>query len=33
VSEDDEDIEVSTDVGRSVIEKVLGGRFISETDD
>lgn len=30
VSEDDEDIEVSTDVGRAVIEKVLGGRVISE---
>jgi DNA polymerase-3 subunit gamma/tau len=30
VSDDDEDIEVSSDVGRAVIEKVLGGRVISE---
>lgn len=33
VSEDDEDIEVSTDVGRAVIEKVLGGRVISELEE
>lgn len=33
VSEDDEDIEVSSDVGRAVIEKVLGGRVIAETED
>lgn len=33
VSEDDEDIELSNDVGRSVIEKVLGGRVIAETDE
>lgn len=33
VSDDDEDIEISGDVGRAVIEKVLGGRVISELDD
>jgi DNA polymerase-3 subunit gamma/tau len=33
VSEDDEDIELSGDVGRSVVEKVLGGRVISESED
>ncbi|GAA6527668.1 DNA polymerase III subunit gamma and tau [Intrasporangium sp. DVR] len=33
VSDDDEDIELSGDVGRAVIEKVLGGRVISEIDD
>jgi DNA polymerase-3 subunit gamma/tau len=33
VSEDDEDIEVSTDVGRAVIEKVLGGRVLHEFDE
>jgi DNA polymerase-3 subunit gamma/tau len=33
VSVDDEDIEVSGDVGRTVIEKVLGGRVVSETAD
>ena len=33
VSDDDEDIEISGDVGRAVIEKVLGGRVISEIDD
>jgi len=33
VSDDDEDIEVSTDVGRAVIEKVLGGRVISELEE
>ena len=33
VSEDDEDVELSGDVGRSVIEKVLGGRVISESAD
>jgi DNA polymerase-3 subunit gamma/tau len=33
VSADDDDVEVSTDVGRSVIEKVLGGRVISESND
>jgi DNA polymerase-3 subunit gamma/tau len=33
VSDDDEDIEQSGDVGRTVIEKVLGGRFVSETTD
>lgn len=33
VSDDDEDIEVSTDVGRGVIESVLGGKVIAETDD
>uniref|UniRef100_UPI002939A7BE DNA polymerase III subunit gamma and tau n=1 Tax=Intrasporangium sp. TaxID=1925024 RepID=UPI002939A7BE len=33
VSDDDEDIELSGDVGRSVIEKVLGGRVIAETED
>jgi DNA polymerase-3 subunit gamma/tau len=31
VSEDDEDIEHSGDVGRAVIEKVLGGRVLEET--
>ncbi|WP_347354015.1 DNA polymerase III subunit gamma and tau [Intrasporangium sp.] len=30
VSGDDEDIEVSTDVGRAVVEKVLGGRVLQE---
>ena len=33
VSDDDEDIEQSGDVGRTVIEKVLGGRVVSETTD
>ncbi|HET8595600.1 MAG TPA: DNA polymerase III subunit gamma and tau [Intrasporangium sp.] len=33
VSDDDEDIEVSTDVGRAVIEKVLGGRVLHEFDE
>ena len=33
VSEDDEDIELSGDVGRSVVEKVLGGQVISESED
>jgi DNA polymerase-3 subunit gamma/tau len=33
VSRDDEVIEVSTDVGRAVIEKVLGGRVVQELDD
>ena len=33
VSADDEDVELSGDVGRSVIEKVLGGRVISESAD
>jgi DNA polymerase-3 subunit gamma/tau len=33
VSRDDEVIEVSTDVGRAVIEKVLGGRVLQEFDD
>jgi DNA polymerase-3 subunit gamma/tau len=33
VSDDDEDIEVSTDVGRAVIEKVLGGRVLGEFDE
>jgi DNA polymerase-3 subunit gamma/tau len=33
VSEDDEDIEQSGDVGRAVIERVLGGRVLSESDD
>jgi len=33
VSHDDEDIEQSGDVGRSVIEKVLGGRVVQELDD
>ena len=33
VSEDDEDVELSGDVGRSVVEKVLGGRVISESED
>jgi DNA polymerase-3 subunit gamma/tau len=33
VSDDDEDIELSGDVGRSVIEKVLGGRVISESEE
>jgi DNA polymerase-3 subunit gamma/tau len=33
VSQDDEDVELSGDVGRSVIEKVLGGRVISESAD
>jgi DNA polymerase-3 subunit gamma/tau len=33
VSDDDEDIEQSGDVGRAVIEKVLGGRVVSETTD
>jgi DNA polymerase III subunit gamma/tau len=32
VSHDDEDIEQSGDVGRSVIEKVLGGRVVQELD-
>jgi DNA polymerase-3 subunit gamma/tau len=32
VSDDDEDIEHSGDVGRSVIEKVLGGRVVQELD-
>jgi DNA polymerase-3 subunit gamma/tau len=32
VSDDDEDIEQSGDVGRSVIEKVLGGRVVQELD-
>jgi DNA polymerase-3 subunit gamma/tau len=30
VSADDEDIEQSGDVGRAVIEKVLGGRVVQE---
>jgi DNA polymerase-3 subunit gamma/tau len=33
VSRDDEVIEVSTDVGRAVIEKVLGGRVVQEFND
>jgi DNA polymerase-3 subunit gamma/tau len=33
VSDDDEDIEQSGDVGRVVIERVLGGRVVSETID
>jgi DNA polymerase-3 subunit gamma/tau len=33
VSDDDEDIEQSGDVGRAVIEKVLGGRVVLESDD
>jgi DNA polymerase-3 subunit gamma/tau len=33
VSADDEDIEVSGDVGRTVIERVLGGRVIRELDE
>ena len=33
VSDDDEDIELSGDVGRSVVENVLGGRVISESED
>jgi DNA polymerase-3 subunit gamma/tau len=33
VSDDDEDIEVSTDAGRAVIEKVLGGRVLHEFDE
>jgi DNA polymerase-3 subunit gamma/tau len=33
VSDDDEDIEQSGDVGRTVIEKILGGRVVSERDD
>ena len=33
VSDDDEVIEQSGDVGRSVVEKVLGGRVVSETTD
>ncbi|MBC9822579.1 DNA polymerase III subunit gamma and tau [Terrabacter sp. MAHUQ-38] len=33
VSDDDEDIEQSGDVGRTVIEKVLGGRVVQELDD
>jgi DNA polymerase-3 subunit gamma/tau len=33
VSDDDEDIEQSGDVGRAVIEKVLGGRVLQELDD
>ncbi|MCU1538170.1 MAG: polymerase subunit gamma and tau [Humibacillus sp.] len=33
VSDDDEDIEQSTDVGRPVVERVLGGRLVSETTD
>ncbi|MEO5744782.1 MAG: DNA polymerase III subunit gamma and tau, partial [Terracoccus sp.] len=33
VSDDDENIEVSGDVGRSVVERVFGGRVLSESDD
>ncbi|MEO7446737.1 MAG: DNA polymerase III subunit gamma and tau, partial [Humibacillus sp.] len=33
VSDDDEDIEQSRDVGRPVVERVLGGRLLSETTD
>jgi DNA polymerase-3 subunit gamma/tau len=33
VSDDDEDIEQSGDVGRAVIEKVLGGRVVQELED
>jgi DNA polymerase-3 subunit gamma/tau len=33
VSEDDEDIELSSDVGRTVVEKILGGRVIAERDE
>ncbi|WP_076258701.1 DNA polymerase III subunit gamma and tau [Intrasporangium flavum] len=33
VSDDDEDIVVSGDIGRSVIEKVLGGRVVQEIED
>jgi DNA polymerase-3 subunit gamma/tau len=33
VSDDDEDIEQSGDVGRAVIEKVLGGRVVRELED
>jgi DNA polymerase-3 subunit gamma/tau len=33
VSDDDEDIEQSGDVGRAVIEKVLGGRVLEESDE
>ena len=33
VSDDDEDIEQSNDFGRSVIEKVLGGRVVQELED
>ena len=33
VSDDDEDIEQSGAVGRAVIEKVLGGRVVMESDD
>ena len=33
VSDDDEVIDQSGDVGRAVIEKVLGGRVVSETTD
>ncbi len=33
VSDDDEDIEQSGDVGRPVVERVLGGRLVSETTD
>ena len=33
VSADDEDIEQSGDVGRAVIEKVLGGRLLQESED
>ncbi|HET7400026.1 MAG TPA: DNA polymerase III subunit gamma and tau [Intrasporangium sp.] len=33
VSDDDEDIEQPGDVGRVVIEKVLGGRVVAETED
>jgi DNA polymerase-3 subunit gamma/tau len=33
VSADDEDIDVSGDVGRSVIERVLGGKVIRELDE
>ena len=33
VSDDDEDIEQSGDVGRAVIEKVLGGRVVQELDE
>jgi DNA polymerase-3 subunit gamma/tau len=33
VSDDDEDIVVSGDIGRSVIEKVLGGRVVQEIEE
>jgi DNA polymerase-3 subunit gamma/tau len=33
VSDDDEDIEQSNDIGRAVIEKVLGGRVVQELED